>query len=159
QFLGTQLTQLYASLPAPVAVWSFDEATGTTAADGSGGSGGTLAAGTTWTAGGVGAGLDFDGVGGRGTVGASADPRHLATSFPVSFGVWPTAPHEIDPEATTGATGTTGQRYAWGPTQGSNVFGNTHAGLGISVGTNGVSVYEHADYYLPAVLVWQGPLT
>ncbi len=29
--------------------------------------------------------------------------------------------------------------------------------MGVSVGTNGVSVYEHGDSYIPALLVWQSP--
>ena len=32
------------------------------------------------------------------------------------------------------------------------------AGVAISVGTNGVSVYEHAEGYMPALLVWEGEL-
>ena len=39
------------------------------------------------------------------------------------------------------------------PTPGSN------AGAGISVGTNGISVFEHGDNYLPSLLVYDVPLT
>jgi hypothetical protein len=160
QFLGAQLTQLYASLPAPVAVWSFDEGAGTTVEDGSsGGSSGTLTSGASWTGGAFGAGLNFDGVGGRVTVDGSPNLKNLTNSFTISCWVWPSAPHEIDAEATTGISGTSGQRYAWGPIQGAFTFGDTHAGVGVSVGTNGVSVYEHANSYMPAVLVWEGTVT
>lgn len=31
--------------------------------------------------------------------------------------------------------------------------------MGISVGTNGVSIYEHAGGYMPPLLVWAGTLS
>ena len=33
------------------------------------------------------------------------------------------------------------------------------AGLGISIGTNGISVIEHASWYIPPVAVWEGDVT
>lgn len=34
-----------------------------------------------------------------------------------------------------------------------------YAGVGLSVGTNGVTVFEHADQYVSARLIYQGPIT
>ncbi len=83
----------------------------------------------------------------------------VANTFTIELWVQPTATHEIDPEATGGASGTVGQRYAIWPTHGWCWCGGTLcAGVGLSVGTNGISVYEHSDGYMPPVLVWQGCL-
>jgi hypothetical protein len=58
--------------------------------------------------------------------------------------------HEIDPESTSGIGGTSGQRY---------LFGALYPdGAGVSLGTNGISVYEHAPGYIPALAVYEGPV-
>jgi hypothetical protein len=48
------------------------------------------------------------------------------------------------------------QRYALFP---QHLGGGGEAGVGVSVGTNGVSVYEHATDYLPPLLVDDCPLS
>jgi hypothetical protein len=53
-------------------------------------------------------------------------------------------------------SGVSGQKYAWGPSWYDAASGS--AGAGVSVGTNGVSVYEHANGYMPATLVYQAAL-
>jgi hypothetical protein len=73
----------------------------------------------------------------------------VTDSFTYSMIAMPTATHGIDAESTSGVTGTSGQRYLVGANQG----GASAAGAGISCGTNGVSVYEHADGYMPPLLV------
>lgn len=55
--------------------------------------------------------------------------------------------HENDPEGPGGVGGTSGQRYLFGARHG----GDLDAGMGLSVGTNGVAVYEHGSGYMPAV--------
>ncbi len=69
-------------------------------------------------------------------------------SFTLEAWVNPTATHEIDPQAPTGTGGVGGQRYLFWPDQ-----KGTEAGIGLSVGTNGVTVYEHGDGHMPPVLV------
>jgi RHS repeat-associated protein len=81
----------------------------------------------------------------------------ITNTFTVEMWVNPNATHEIDAESQTGTAGMAGQRYAIYPTQYSAASGA--AGMGISVGTNGVSVYENADSYMPPLLVWQGTIT
>ncbi|NLO50806.1 MAG: prepilin-type N-terminal cleavage/methylation domain-containing protein [Bacteroidales bacterium] len=61
----------------------------------------------------------------------------------------------------TGITGTSGQYYLlwpeWGGGQGGD--GKSHAGQGLSLGTNGISNYEHADGFLPATALFTGNMT
>lgn len=83
----------------------------------------------------------------------------LTNDFSITFWVNPTTTHQIDGQANSGATGTSGKHYVLYPAQGTDAWGAGHAGVGISVGTNGVSVYEHAASYMPALLVWSGALS
>lgn len=62
--------------------------------------------------------------------------------------------HQVDAESTSGILGTSGQYYALWPTHG----GASDAGAGLSVGTNGISVYEHGSSYMPAIAVYSGTL-
>jgi len=82
-------------------------------------------------------------------------PRPLATNSFSLLAVFSTArPHETDPEGKTGVGGVAGQRYLFGAQHG----GDSNAGTGLSVGTNGVAVYEHGSGYMPALAVFSGPL-
>jgi hypothetical protein len=60
--------------------------------------------------------------------------------------------HEIDTASSGGVGGVSGQRYLLGATHG----GDYGAGAGLSVGTNGASVYEHGSGYMPALAVGTG---
>ena len=86
-----------------------------------------------------------------------ADPNVLVNSFSNNFTIetWarPTATHEIDPESTNSIDGISGQKYLLWPT-----WRNTEGGIGISVGTNGVSVYEHGNNFIPSLLTWTGTI-
>ncbi len=73
-------------------------------------------------------------------------------NFTVEFWAKPTATHQIDAEGYTWG-GLAGQRYLVAP----GYLAGTNVSMGVSVGTNGVSVYEHGDSYIPALLVWQSP--
>ncbi len=79
----------------------------------------------------------------------------IANNFSFSCWINPIVTHQIDPEG--GGEGD-GQRFVLFPSQGDWTWGNGSAGVGLSAGTNGVSVYEHSSSYFPAVLVWQGDL-
>ena len=83
----------------------------------------------------------------------------ITNDFTIAFWVNPTATHQIDSPSTSGTGGTASQNYALYPAQGTDAWGAGHAGAGISVGTNGVSVYEHAAGYMPALLAWAGALS
>ncbi|MBZ0132177.1 MAG: LamG domain-containing protein [Rhodocyclaceae bacterium] len=83
----------------------------------------------------------------------------ITNDFTIAFWVNPSGTHQIDSQSTSGTGGTSGQRYALYPAQGTDAWGAGHAGVGVSVGTNGVSVYEHAASYMPALLVWPGAVS
>lgn len=63
------------------------------------------------------------------------------------------AQQENDPESTTGTAGTSGQKYLLGAKA-----SGTNAGAGMSLGTNGISIYEHGDNYMPALAAYAGPV-
>lgn len=76
--------------------------------------------------------------------------------FTYEFTIKPLANHEIDEETDRGISGISGKRYALGP---SGTPDPIRAGIGVSVGTNGISVYEHTVNHLPAVLVHKTTIT
>jgi hypothetical protein len=77
-----------------------------------------------------------------------------ANSFTLVTVARPTAGHEIDPAGAAGVGGVSGQRYLFGAQHG----GDFNSGAGLSVGTNGASVYEHGSSYMPALAVVASPL-
>ena len=90
---------------------------------------------------------------------------NIEDNFSIELWAYPTATHDIDTESITGADGiNTPQNYAVFPSHGDQYWGtrcivaaaclaSTYAGAGISIGTNGVSVYEHDHGHMPATLV------
>ena len=75
-------------------------------------------------------------------------------NFSIEGWCQPTATHGIDTQSTSGFGGNSGQKWITSPVQ-----MGSYGGAGISVGTNGVSVYEHGSSYMPALLVWTGTLS
>ncbi len=72
--------------------------------------------------------------------------------FSIVFVARGRATHEVDSASASGTGGTSGQRYLFGANHG----GTLDSGMGLSMGTNGVSVYEHGDGYMPALAVMTG---
>jgi hypothetical protein len=95
--------------------------------------------------------LQFDGVDDTVDLNYTA----LANTFTMSAWVKATLPHEIDKESITGYPGVSGQRYLFGCTR---ALDADVAGMGVSVGTNGISVYELRPGYMPALAVYSGNL-
>jgi hypothetical protein len=159
-YLRPLLPHLHANVPAPVSRWALDEGSGTTAAD-TGSSGSSCALqGAAWGPGAFGSGLAFGGTPSTAShVAMSAGLGDLVDTFTISFWARPEATHVVDVESTTGITAFSGHRFAYAPVQGGTTWGAGNAGVGVSVATNGVSVYEHSDGYLPAVLVHTAPLS
>lgn len=99
--------------------------------------------------------------------GKYAHPDDLPSFYDnFSFECWvnPTATIVLAPESTSGTQGTSGERYALYPTWGgsnNSITGpaNPDAGAGLSVGTNGIAVYEHGASYLTPLLVWTGSVS
>jgi len=165
QWFGTSTANVPVTVQAAagaglVGHWKLDEGTGGTSADSSGNANHvTLLNNPVWTAGQLAGALSFDGLDDSLIVWANASLTGVTNTFTTAMWVNPQAAHEIDSEMTTGFSGTSGQRYAIGPHHGANYGESGHAGAGISVGTNGVSVYEHASGYMPAVLVHPASIT
>ncbi len=79
-------------------------------------------------------------------------PNYVGTNNFTNFIITKTSvTHQIDAESTSGTLGTAGQRYVFGPDH-----RLTEGGAGVSIGTNGISVYEHGDSYMPALSVYNG---
>ncbi|MGP8323543.1 MAG: LamG domain-containing protein, partial [Methanosarcinaceae archaeon] len=130
-----------------VAEWHFDEGEGSVLKDSSGNGNDGVIYGATWVEGKYGGALSFDGVDDYVIVGITNGPTNTFT-----FEAWikSEATHQIDGQSTSGTRGTIGQRYAFWPSQ----LGSSNAGAGLSIGTNGISVYEHGSSYMPALAVY-----
>ena len=135
-----------------VGYWTLDETGGNLAyiRDSSGNNNHGTPTGTTYTSGKIGGARSFNGSSDSITTGTSARPSN---NFTVETWFTTNVTHEIDTESTSGAGGTSGQKYLFGA-----MNEGTNAGMGVSVGTNGISVYEHGDSYMPALAVYNGPV-
>ncbi|WP_020534061.1 LamG-like jellyroll fold domain-containing protein [Lewinella cohaerens] len=103
---------------------------------------------------GAGYALNFDGTNDL----VNANNTDLSTyinDFTIEFWAQPSGVRTAQSESTSGVTGVTGQQYLVYPTQ----AGSANGGVGVSVGTNGVSVYEHGDFYIPPLLVYDVSLS
>ena len=87
-----------------------------------------------------------------------ASPLSTTNNFTVEAWIRPLEEHEIDVESNTGTSGVIGKNYVIYPAMGDDIWGAGHAGMGISAGTNGISIYEYAQGYLAPLLVWQGTI-
>lgn len=129
--------------PTLVGWWQFEEASGTLFDQTDNQNDGTPVNGVLYQqAGWEGYALGFDGVDDYVTVGTNGRPTDT-----FSFGAWlkTTATHEIEKEAISGVGGVNNQRYAFDPRHG----GDQNGGAGLSIGTNGIAVYEHGSNYMP----------
>jgi len=132
--------------------WKFEEVSGTLFDQSDNHNDGTPYNGVLYQQPGqVGYALGFDGVDDYVTIGTTGRPTDT-----FSFGGWfkTSVTHEIDAQADSGVDGVYNQRYAFDPRHG----GDLNAGAGLSIGTNGVSVYEHGSNYMPATAVYQADL-
>jgi hypothetical protein len=104
--------------------------------------------------------LQFDGTNGTVELNYVKGPfPDVTNNFSIEFWANPTAGRVSTPEANTGIqTGYDQQRFALFPAEGDRYYGASDASAGISVGTNGVSVFQHGSYYLPSVLVFDQPI-
>ena len=82
--------------------------------------------------------------------------NNISNNFTYEFWVKPEDTHRIVPETNSGISGSFDQRYVIVP--GCSIETN-NAGVGVSVGTNGISVFEHTIEHLPAVLVYETKIT
>ncbi|WP_207492024.1 SdrD B-like domain-containing protein [Aridibaculum aurantiacum] len=83
--------------------------------------------------------------------------KGYSNNFTMELWVFPKAERTITTttEASSGSGYEWGQQYAIFPAQ----YEGDHAGAGLSIGTNGVTVYEHCGGgYFPAVLIYNAPI-
>lgn len=87
----------------------------------------------------------------------SAAPS-ISNNFTIFLVARATTTHEIDAESNDSLDGEIGQKYVLGATNGDAKYGDpSYAGMGLSLGTNGIAVYEHTDVnYLPALASYAG---
>ncbi len=138
--------------------WKMSEGAGGIIADSAGGSPGTLT-GCTWGKDETGTALSFNGASDSVALGAfgGGSRQGVSNNFTIAFWANPQGERATTPELNTGVSGISKQRYALSPQQYSASSGE--AGTGISIGTNGVSVFELADNYLPSPLVADRPVS
>ncbi len=80
----------------------------------------------------------------------------ITNSFTVEFWAKPNRTRTTTAEANSGLSGSLAneQSFATAPING----GASNAGMGVSVGTNGISVFEHGAGYFPSLLVRDMPI-
>jgi hypothetical protein len=110
----------------------------------------------TLTASGLAPGVNVANFAASNTSNCSSQITSVSNTFTIEFWANPTTTRTSTTESSSGTVGTSSQRYAIFP---SNNGGSTSAGAGISVGTNGVSVFEHCASYLPSTLVYNATLS
>jgi len=115
--------------------------------------GGGFLNGTGFGPGKVGQALYFDGVNDSLT-NAVGGIKSVTNSFTMEFWAWPNAGRQSTAETYQGIAGISGQRYAIYPDYGE--LGPV--GAGVSVGTNGISVFEHGYVYLSSLLTYDAPI-
>ncbi|MGB8382307.1 MAG: LamG-like jellyroll fold domain-containing protein [Dermatophilaceae bacterium] len=138
----------------PSGYWRLGEGSGSVAVDSSPGAhAGTYDGVQLGQAGGLGA--DPDTSAAFPNAASVTVPQTVGTdTFTVEAWVKPTAPIAIQDPDDDGAAGTAGQRWLFYPSQSGG-----NAGAGVSVGTNGIGVYEHGDGYLPPRASYQADLS
>jgi len=151
--LGLVLTSVAQDTdPSLVGWWKFEEASGTLYDQSDNHNDSTSAQGVLYQqTGQSGYALGFDGIDDHIIVGTNGRPTDT-----FSFGGWfkTSSTHEIDPESTSGVGGVYNQRYAFDPQHG----GESNGGAGLSLGTNGILVYEHGSNYMPATAVYRADI-
>lgn len=142
-----------------ISYWKLDEESGNQVND-SVGNNNTTATGTMVITGKISNAKSFNST--TDTIPLNLQNRPTNT-FTVSTWFKTSETHEIDPEVqtitgnctgTTDCTGTSGQKYIFWSKWNDSPDGS--ASSLISVGTNGISVYEHAGGYMPALAVYDG---
>lgn len=114
---------------------------------------GSLSGGTAFAPGLAGQAFYFDGVNDS-VINATPGLTNIQESFTMEFWAYPTAGRATTPETYSGIAGISNQRYAIYPLNGE--LGPV--GAGVSVGTNGISVFEHGYVYLSSLLVYDAPI-
>lgn len=135
-----------------IACWGLDD-TGLDVVDRSGHDTLGTVVGATRTTDKANSALSFDGNGNA--VSFPSEPfRQITKNFTITCWAKPGAERAQTQETTIGVQGVRNQRYAIFPTQGGSAYGgDSEVCVGVSIGTNGISVFEHGNGHLPSTLV------
>ena len=101
----------------------------------------------------TGGGLAFDGVDDYVNVGTNKFSG-ITSPFTIEFWAYPMGVRAVTPESNSGITGTSNQQYAIFPERKTSTTPGAPVGIGVSVGINGVSVFEHGNNLLCSPLVF-----
>ena len=86
---------------------------------------------------------------------SSAQQTTVSNNFTIEFWVNPTATTSLPAQSTSGIAGTASpERYVLFPAFQGGTSTTTASGAGITVGTNGICVFEHSGGYLPSLLTY-----
>jgi hypothetical protein len=144
-----------AAVPIQLTAWWRAEGDGT---DLTGNHDGVLTGDVDFAAGEVGQSFNFT-VAGQHVDITPGFQNKVRDNFTIEFWAFPSAERQSTPESNEGIAGVGGQRYAIFPTHGGDFDpSGTGAGAGVSVGTNGISIFEHAANFLPSPLVYDAPI-
>jgi autotransporter-associated beta strand protein len=109
--------------------------------------------------GGSGYGLNFGGGDDRVDVRTNLFSR-VTNNFTIEFWANPTGTRVETPEMNTGISpNVSRQRFAVFPDRGDLSYGPGHVGAGLSIGRNGISVFEYGTNYIPSPLVYSNDLS
>jgi hypothetical protein len=135
-----------------ISSWHLDEGAGTTAADtGCGNNNGTITGTSYWSTGFSGNGLSCSG---DDKVSWGYTGGRPFNTFSLEAMVQVTTTHDQEGESLASTVGVGGQKYVFG----ANYYLAPDAGMGVSIGTNGIAVYEHSGYYMPPLANYNGNL-
>lgn len=123
--------------------------------DSAGGIGATSSGAATVSGGITGNAGSFNGTTSTVTINSYSPFQAPMDNFTIEAWVKPNAAITLPSESTSGTAGTTGQKYLFWP----NIMDYTNIGAGVSLGTNGVAVFEHTGNYLPALAVYSGAIS
>lgn len=103
--------------------------------------------------------LSFDGFDDRVQAGTNLFST-VANNFTIELWANPTGTRGATAETVGGISGFGSQRFAVFPDHGDFGYGpGGHAGVGLSIGSNGISVFEHRVNHLPSVLVYTNAIS
>jgi len=86
-------------------------------------------------------------------------PIIATDNFTIDIWCKPTGTITNATEASSGFGAISGQRFVTEPVFASGPTSGTSAGAGVSVGTNGIVVAQHANSYIPAILSYNGTIS
>lgn len=86
------------------------------------------------------------------SLGSSMNTSNIKNNFTYSFWAKPDKAIDNTTQSTSGTLGTAGENYIIYPQNGNVLGDSAYSGAGVSIGTNGIGVFEHSQSYMPGLL-------